>query len=58
MRTVNGVQKESLSNNQEISFLIGSMGEGNCSRFLNFCERITNKSVSPLSWTEADIKKR
>jgi len=52
MRTVNGLQRESLSNNQEISFLGGSTGGGECRRFLNFCKQIIYKTLSSLEPTE------
>jgi hypothetical protein len=52
MRTVNGLQRESLSNNQEISFLGGSTGGGECRRFLNFCKPIIYKNSIVTSWDE------
>jgi putative ABC transport system substrate-binding protein len=52
MRTVNGLQRESLSNNQEISFLGGSTGGGECRRFLSFCKPIIYKNSIVTSWDE------
>jgi hypothetical protein len=49
MRTFSGFQKDFLSNNEEISFWIGSMCGGNCCRFINLCKRITDKTLSSLS---------
>jgi hypothetical protein len=45
MRTFNGLQKDFLSNKEEINFWIGSMYGGNCCRFLNRCERITYNTL-------------
>jgi hypothetical protein len=49
MRTFNGFQRDFLSHRKVTSFLTGSMGEGNCCRFLNHCKRITHKTLSLLS---------
>jgi hypothetical protein len=49
IRTFNGFQKDFLSNNEEINFLIGSMGGGNCCRFINLCERMAYRTLSLLS---------
>jgi hypothetical protein len=48
MRTLNGFQKNFLSNAKKESFLTGSMGEGNCCGFLNLCTRITHTTQSLL----------
>jgi hypothetical protein len=54
MRTFNGLQKDFLSNNEEINFLIRSMYGGNCRHFRNFCEQINYKTLSSV-WRKNQI---